>query len=166
MEAIIPITGNVQYAITLDPGVWIFDDRRIDLKTFFIEEHVEKDDLEEYKKEMGKHWSREIMEGATFPPTLKTEKTYERTKVLTGTFGIALQHFLKTAQPAKDARTISFETLGGEVHTFPLAQAEDFIFKFSDEGKPLLEDGPAHLLFKDGSNIDNPIRNVIGIKVV
>ncbi len=28
------------------------------------------------------------MEGATFPPTLKTEKKYEKTKVLTGTYGI------------------------------------------------------------------------------
>ena len=29
---------------------------------------------------MGKHWSREIMEGATFPPTLETEKQFEESK--------------------------------------------------------------------------------------
>ena len=40
-------------SITLDPTVWIFDDRRIDLKTFFTESYVEKDEMEEYKREMG-----------------------------------------------------------------------------------------------------------------
>jgi hypothetical protein len=165
LEAIIPIKGKVRHAITLDPGVWIFDDRRIDLKTYFTDSHVEKDELEEYKKAMGKHWSREIMEGATFPPTLKTEKVYEKTKVLTGTFGILFNHFLKIAQPAEDATTISFEIADGTSHSFPIAQAEEFIFKFSDEGKPLREEGLVHVLLSDGSNIDNPIRNVIAIRV-
>lgn len=165
MESIIPIQGKVKYAITLDPGVWIFDDRRIDLKTYFTDSYVEKDELEEYKKSMGKHWSREIMEGAIFPPTLKTEKKFEKTKVLTGTFGILLSHFLKNAEPSEDAQLITFETSDGKRLTFPLAESDDFILKYSDEGKPLREDGPVHVLFKDGSNIDNPIRNVIAVKV-
>ena len=91
-------------AITMDPGIWIFDDRRIDLETFFTGGHVEKDEMEEYKKSMGKHWSREIMEGATFPPTLETEKQFEEKKVITGTYGIYLTHFLKNAEPNEDAR--------------------------------------------------------------
>lgn len=165
LEAIIPIKGNVRHTITLDPGVWIFDDRRIDLKTYFTDIHIEKDELEEYKKEMGKHWSREIMEGATFPPTLKTEKVFEKTKVLTGTFGIQLHHFLKNAEPAANAQTLTLETSDGLEHSFPLTEAEELIFKFSDEGKPLREDGLVHVLLKDGSNIDHPIRNVIAIRV-
>ncbi|MFJ7933010.1 peptidyl-prolyl cis-trans isomerase [Sporosarcina sp. NPDC096371] len=165
MEAIIPIKGNVRYAITLDPGVWIFDDRRIDLKTFFTDSHIEKDDLEEYKKEMGKHWSREIMEGATFPPTLKTEKKFEKTKVLTGTYGILLNHFLKIAEPAKDATTLTFEIVDGTSHSFPIAEAEEFIFKFSEDGKPLINDGLVHVLLKDGSNTDSPIRDVTAIRI-
>jgi hypothetical protein len=165
LETIIPIKGNVRHNITLDPTVWIFDDRRIDLKTYFSEDYVEIDALEEYKKDMGKHWSREIMEGATFPPTLKSEKKYEKTKMLTGTYGILLSHFIENADPLDHATTLSFETTEGESHSFPVAQADDFIFKFSDEGKPLREDGPVHVLFKDGSNIDNPICNVIAIRV-
>ena len=141
MEAIIPIKGNVRYAITLDPGVWIFDDRRIDLKTFFTDSHVEKDELEEYKKAMGKHWSREIMEGATFPPTLKTEKKFEKTKVFTGTYGILFNHFLKIAEPAEDATTISFEIDRWTSPFFPNCTGGEFIFKFSDDGKPLRQDG-------------------------
>ena len=35
MNSIVPIKGNVQHAITMDPSVWIFDDRRIDLEDFF-----------------------------------------------------------------------------------------------------------------------------------
>ncbi|MEK5039694.1 peptidyl-prolyl cis-trans isomerase [Sporosarcina sp. FSL K6-3457] len=165
MEAIIPIKGNVRYAITLDPGVWIFDDRRIDLKTYFTENHIEKDELEQYKKEMGAHWSREIMEGATFPPTLKTEKTFEKTKVVTGTYGILFSHFLKTAEPAADATTISFELADGTVHSFPIEQAEEFIFKFSEDGKPLIDDGLIHVLLKDGSTNDTPIRDVTTIRI-
>lgn len=165
LEAIIPIKGNVRYAITLDPGVWIFDDRRIDLKTFFNESHIEKDELEQYKKEMGAHWSREIMEGATFPPTLKTEKKFEKTKVVTGTYGILFSHFLKIAEPAADATTISFEIADGAVHTFPIEQAEQFIFKFSEDGKPLINDGLIHVLLKDGSTNDTPIRDVTTIRI-
>ncbi len=101
MESIIPIKGNVQHTITLDPTVWIFDDRRIDLETFFTSSYVEKDELEEYKKEMGKHWSREIMEGATFPPTLKSERKFEKTQMLTGSFGISLTISLKMPCPEK-----------------------------------------------------------------
>ena len=111
METIIPIKGNVRYAITLDPTVWIFDDRRVDLKTYFTENHVEKDELEEYKRAMGKHWSREIMEGATFPPTLETEKKFEKRKVVTGTYGIQLSHFLKIAEPAENAQTFHLKHL-------------------------------------------------------
>lgn len=165
MESIIPIKGNVRHTITLDPTVWIFDDRRVDLKTYFTESYIEKDELEEYKRDMGKHWSREIMEGATFPPTLETEKKFEKRKVLTGTYGIQLNHFLKIAEPAENAQTFAFETSGGERHSFPLTKADEVIFKFSDEGKPILDGGPVHVIFKDGSNNDKPIRNVIAIQV-
>lgn len=165
MESIIPIKGNVRHVITLDPGVWIFDDRRIDLDTYFTADKEEYDEIETYKKEMGAHWSREIMEGATFPPTLKTEKKYERTKVLTGTFAIAIEHFFKNAEPAENATTVYFETAEGTEHAFPLHEAMTFLFQFSEKGKPLLEDGPAYLLFPDGSNKETPIRNIRTIRV-
>lgn len=50
MQTVIQIKGKVQHAITLDPSIWIFDDRRIDLDTFFTKDYIEKDELEEYKK--------------------------------------------------------------------------------------------------------------------
>ena len=165
MESIIPIKGNVRHHITLDPTVWIFDDRRIDLETFFTTNYVEVDEIEEYKSEMGAHWSREIMEGATFPPTLKTEKKYEKTKMLTGTFGMSLDNFVKNAVPAQDAHTLTLETTDGKEHSFPIKKAEELILKFSKKGKPILKDGPVYVLFKDGSNIQEPIRNVNAIRI-
>lgn len=48
-----------------------FDDRKLDLNTYFTTQNVEEDADVKYMREVGAHWSREIMEGATFPPTLK-----------------------------------------------------------------------------------------------
>lgn len=165
MQTVIQITGNVQHPITLDPSIWIFDDRRIDLDTFFTPDYVEKDELEEYKKNIGKHWSREIMEGATFPPTLETEKAFEETKEITGSYGIYLNHFLKNAGPNEDATTITFETSDDKKLSYPLEQLDEFILKYSNNGRPLRENGPVHVLLKDGSNAEQPLKNVIVIKI-
>ncbi|MFC6038199.1 peptidyl-prolyl cis-trans isomerase [Paenisporosarcina macmurdoensis] len=165
MEIIIPIKGEVNFKITLDPAVWIFDDRRIDLNTFFTEQQIEKNELEDYTKKMSAHWSREIMEGATLPPTIKTEKKYERTKMLTGTFGIYLKHFLKNAEIKDGAKAVIIETASGEEHSFSLEQADSIIFKYSQDGKPLREDGPVYVLLADGSNLENPIKHVSAVRV-
>ncbi|AXH98584.1 peptidyl-prolyl cis-trans isomerase [Sporosarcina sp. PTS2304] len=165
MEFIIPITGNVKHSITLDPTVWIFDDRRIDLDVFFTEDFIEKDEMEEYKEKMGKHWSREIMEGATYPPTIKSEKRYEKDKMLTSSFGMVIEPFIRNAVPSANAKTFTLITKDDEKYTYPLAEAANILFKFSHKGKPLREDGPVHVLFKDGSNQDSPIRHVQAIQV-
>jgi len=164
LETIIPITGNVKYKITIDPTVWIFDDRRIDLDTYFVTEQEEFDEMEDYKERMGKHWSREIMEGATYPPTLQTEKKYEKQKMLTGTFGMIFEPFLKNAMPAPEAESIVLMTTEGEIE-FPISEANELIFQFSLKGKPLKEDGPVYVLKKDGSNLDSPIKGVTSIRI-
>ncbi|MDW0109353.1 peptidyl-prolyl cis-trans isomerase [Sporosarcina aquimarina] len=164
METIVPIKGNVKHTITLDPTVWIFDDRRLDLETYFTAAREEFDEMEDYKERMGKHWSREIMEGATYPPTIKTEKKYEKQKMLTGTFGILFEPFLKNAVPAEDASEIIFETADGEF-SFPIEDSANLLFQFSLKGKPLKEDGPIHVMMKDGSMRNDPIRNVTGIRI-
>ncbi|EKN66292.1 hypothetical protein BABA_16127 [Neobacillus bataviensis LMG 21833] len=161
METIMSISGNVKYPITLDPGVWIFDDRRIDLTTYFIKEKANSDSVEAYTKAVSKHWDREIMEGAVVPPTLKTEKKFEKEKVLTGTFGIPLKPFLLNAEPASEAKTLVVHTTKGESE-FSLEKAYEFILAFSKNGQPLSSDGPVHILYPDGSNQDNPIKNVTG----
>lgn len=165
METIIPIKGKVKYKLTLDPTVWIFDDRRIDLQTYFTQKITEEDADVKYMREAGAHWSREIMEGATVPPTLKTERKFDRKGMQTGTFGILISYFLKNAEISADAKTIVFECKNDVEHSFSLEEASSFIFKFSQDGKPLKEDGPVHVIFGDGSNLDNPINNVLAIRV-
>ena len=164
METIISITGAVQYKLTLDPTVWIFDDRKLDLTTYFTQEKVAVDD-EKYLREIGAHWSREIMEGAVFPPTLKTERKFDRKGMQTGTFGIAIKPFLENATILDTASEVVFETTDGNEHVFSIEEAKTLIFKFSQDGKPLLEDGPVYVLFADGSNLDNPIKKIAAIRV-
>lgn len=164
LEFIIPVKGAVKFNITLDPTVWIFDDRRIDLDEFFSGEYEYIDELEEYTKVTSKHWSREIIEGSTVPPTLKSEKKYERTKLLTSTFGIELKQFILNAEPLMGVTKVIIETTNGE-HECPFAEIDSLLLKFSNKGKPLREDGPVHVLKKDGSNINDPIKNVTAFRV-
>ncbi|MBT2637283.1 MULTISPECIES: peptidyl-prolyl cis-trans isomerase [unclassified Bacillus (in: firmicutes)] len=165
METIIPIGGRVKYKITLDPGVWIFDDRKVDLNTYFNEDQKTDDALEEYTKSVSKHWDREIMEGAVYPPTLKTEVKFEKEKVLTGTFGIPFKPFLDNAEPDQTAGTVVIEYGDNDQIALSLKEASGIILGFSKDGKPLKEDGPLHVYFKDGSNKDSPIKNVTGFLV-
>ncbi|MFI8686415.1 peptidyl-prolyl cis-trans isomerase [Rossellomorea sp. NPDC077527] len=159
MESIIPIKGKVKFPITLDSGVWIFDDRKVDLTTYFDDTDEKVDALEEYTKAVSRHWSREIQEGATYPPTLKTEKKFEKEKILNGSFAIPFAPFLKNAEPMKDATSIIIETKTG-THSLDLDQANQLLIGFSKDGKPLRDDGPIHVYYMDGSNRSQPITDV------
>jgi hypothetical protein len=159
MENIIVLSGKVKFSITLDPSVWIFDDRRVDLTTYFSTSFEQTNELEEYTKSVSKHWDREIMEGAVYPPTLRTEKKYEKEKVLTGSFGIPILPFLKNAELEEDAVALIIKTTTSE-HEISLDKAKNLLVGFSNAGKPLSEDGPVHVYFGDGSNLQNPIKNV------
>ncbi|WP_243385210.1 peptidyl-prolyl cis-trans isomerase [Bacillus kexueae] len=164
MKGIIPIIGNVKFSITLDPGVWIFDDRKIDLDTYFETEEAHTDLMEEYIEKTAKHWEREIREGAVYPPTLKTERKYEKEKVLNGTFGIHLEPFIQNAQPLDGANKIKFHTLDDTIE-LSLENVSNVVLAFSKKGRPLVDDGPVHLYFADGSNRQNPVKNIQKIEI-
>ncbi|WP_079508302.1 hypothetical protein [Mesobacillus jeotgali] len=165
METIIPIKGKVKFKITLDPGVWIFDDRKVDLNTYFTEKHESEDHIERYTKAVSKHWDREIMEGAVYPPTLKTEVKFEKEKALTGTFGIPFKSFLENAEPEPESKKVVIEYGENDQAVLSIEEATGIILGFSKDGKPLKEDGPLHVYYKDGSNKDHPIKNVTGFTV-
>lgn len=164
MEKIVTISGKVKFPITIDPSVWIFDDRKIDLDIYFEQHKEDSDTLEGYTKSVSKHWDREIMEGAAPPDTEPTRKKYKKEILLNGTFGIPFKPFLHNAEPFKDATKVVVLSSEGET-AIPLEQAEEMILGFSRNGKPLTEDGPVHILFGDGSNKQNPIKHVKGFRL-
>lgn len=158
------LEGKIDYKITLDPGVWIFDDRKVDLTTHFTTTKREVDELEEYTKSVSKHWDREIQEGAIYPPTLKTETKFKKEQILKGTFGIPFRNFIKNAGPQEGSSILIIETKNGEFQV-PLEKAYESILGFSIEGKPLREDGPIHFYFGDGSNQDEPIKDILKFRI-
>lgn len=168
MSDIVLLNGKVKYSITLDPSVWIFDDRKKDLETFFHIQEEESNDLEEYTKSVSKHWDREITEGAIFPPTLKTEikyeKKHEKMRMLTGSFCMPFKPFLNNAEVLQEAKHLVIETIDEELD-FPLEVGDSLYLGFSNKGKPLKEDGPIHVYFGDGSNVNNPIKNVRAFRI-
>ncbi|CEG26684.1 hypothetical protein [Bacillus sp. B-jedd] len=163
MDGIIQVTGKVKFPITIDPGVWIFDERKVDLDEFFNTGRKESDSLSEYTRSVSKQWDKEITEGARIPEPAK--KKFEKQKVLEGTFGMELGPFLRNSEPEKEARSLLI-TADGKEHIFPLEEAVSLIACFSKNGKPLREDGPIHIYFPDGSNKEKPLKNVISFKVI
>lgn len=164
MESVILIKGKVTYTITIDPGVWIFDERKVDLTTYFHQKQDAVSDLDEYTKSMSKHWDREISEGAAVPQ-LKPEAKFQKEILVNGTFGIPFRPFLANAEPLADAKFVVIDC-GNDQVKLPLNDAYQLILGFSKDGKPLIEDGPIHAYYHDGSNLENPFKRVSGFTVI
>lgn len=163
MADIIEIKGNVRYKITLDPSVWIFDERIVDLDTYFSNPDSQEKQEDDEKK-FAASWAREVQEGATPPGARKRKTKFAKEKLLSGSFGIPLAPFLKNAEPVEGSTTLIVETKDGK-QSFSLEEGKQFILGFSHKGKPLREDGPIHVYFPDGSNKNDPIKHVTGFTV-
>ncbi|MGE6631253.1 peptidyl-prolyl cis-trans isomerase [Bacillus sp. NPDC077027] len=153
--SIIQIKGNVRYNITIDPSVWIFDDRKFLMDSFF--QKATNQETDELENELDPE--RVIREGQTLPPTLKTEKKFEKEKLMTGSFGMRLGEMIQNAEPFEHATACEFVT-GEETITVPLEIAMESIAHFSENGKPVKEKGPIHVYFQDQSNLQKPITDV------
>lgn len=162
IKMIIPIKGKVTYSITLDPSVWIFDDRKIELEHAFTNKAIsegKKDDIEQASK----RWDSEVTDKAK-PPVNRSIKRFEREKILKSSYVMPIDDFLNHAQIKEDA-TEAILIRSGENAVIPLADLYKSYLLFSKDGKPLKDDGPVHLYYKDGSNKDNPITNIAGITI-
>lgn len=161
VESIIFINGKVKFPITIDPLVWIFDDRKVEIDTYFNDQQEKVDEIEDYTKKAAQFWQKEIQEGAIMPPTLKTERTFKKVELMNGSFGILFKSFIENAEPEADVSEV-IVTAEGKEQSFSLEEAKAFFIGFSKNGKPLTaeEGGPIHIYFGDGSNRDNPITHV------
>lgn len=163
MQSIVPIIGNVTYPITLDPSVWIFDDRKIEKNAFLNGDVTESEYgiLEQVKEsQMG------LREGAVRPPVNKSIKRFEREKILSESYLIPLKPFLTTSEPKQDATKIRFEDNEGHGTEINLEDAMEGLFCFAEEGKPLKSDGPVHFYYRDASNKDQPVKNINKVVVI
>jgi hypothetical protein len=157
---IVPITGNVTYPITLDPTVWIFDDRKIEFEHAFqySTETKEEDELEKASE----RFNREVYQQSAKPPVNRSIKKFEREKILQSTYVMPLGDFIDNAEVKPGAENATLATEKGEV-VISLEELKESYFLFARDGKPLTEDGPVHLYFQDGSNKENPIKNITKI---
>src|SRR5699024_10748319 len=74
---IVQITGNVSYTITLDPTVWIFEDRKILLEEAFTED-IQKKDKKDELADASDRFSQEVYQQNLKPPINKTNKGISR----------------------------------------------------------------------------------------
>ncbi len=162
MNSIIQVSGLVNFPITIDPTVWIFDDRKQTADTVFAPVEV-KDELEAYTKEASKHWDQEITEGAKAPE--QSTKTYKKVEMLTGTFYMALAPFIKNAEPQEEAKTLLITTEEEEEYAIPLEEIGSIFLLFCIKGKPLTEDGPVHIFDQTKGPEQTPIKNVRAFKI-
>lgn len=154
---IIPIIGNVTYPITLDPTVWIFDDRKILLEEAFKEHTDQNEETDELEK-ASERYNKEVFQIAK-PPVNRSIKNFEREKILKSSYVMPLDDFINNAEVKPDASEVTLELDDNEV-TISLRELKNSYFLFAIDGKPLKEDGPVHLYYKDGSNKENPIKNI------
>lgn len=160
--SVIQVKGNVTYPITIDPSVWIFDDRKFsfdrkgDSQDTYLQSAGDESDLDP---------ERVIREGRIAPPTLKTEKQYEKQKLMNGSFAMRLGTVLKNAEPNSSATQCVFVTSSGKA-AVSLETALNSIVHFSEAGKPIQEGGPVHVYFEDPVDHEQPIADIKEIEII
>ena len=161
-EFVFFIEGEITRPLTIDPTVWIFDERKVDLESYFDQLDTMDDELTIYQKTISAQWDKERLEGSEPPnPNHNGNKIrYNKQRIINGSFGMPLKPFLQNSQPLESASSLIIETETGESHSCTLEEGFKLIVGFSKDGKPLKENGPVHLYYGDGSNAEEPITHV------
>lgn len=155
---IIQLKGKVTYPITLDASVWIFDDRKIILEEAFTEKEVVQE--EDPLKKADEMFNQEIyFQTKIKPPVNKSINRYEKEKILENSFVMPLEDFINNAEVKPEAKRARLKTDGDDI-VITVEQLTDAYLLFATDGKPLKEEGPVHLYFRDGSNKEAPIKNI------
>lgn len=148
MSDVIVCKGAVTFPITLDPSVWIFDERKIDLLTYAGEEGPSDQERAQYLQGTGSQWDKELREGAALP-TDRPTSLVEARKALEGDYGMPLAPFIENAQPLPEATHVRLHRKEGEPLLIPIEEAKRAILQFSKGGKPIRENGPVYFYFPE-----------------
>lgn len=160
---IVQLKGKVKFPITLDPTVWIFDDRKILLQDAFTKKRIK----EEKNDAMGtaEMFDQEVyFQTKIKPPVNKSIKRYDKEKLLTESYVMPLRFFIENAEINPEATHARLITNEDNV-IITIEQLMESLALFSLDGKPLKENGPIHLYFGDGSNQAHPFKNVKQINI-
>src|SRR5699024_514741 len=161
---IIPITGNVAYQITLDPSVWIFDDRKILFNEAFQTQTSHENETSP-EKEAAMRWNRAVYPDHIKPPVNRSISRMEGKEILENSYVIPIRDFIENAGVKSESAEAVIETTTGET-SISIDELTNSYMLFAWEGKQLSDEGPAHLYFKDGSNKQNPIKGIKKIRIV
>lgn len=153
---IVPIVGNVTNPITLDPTVWIFDTRKILFEEAFNEEKQGEESKEDAIKAASERFSRAINPNSNDNKGINKKEGEE---ILKNSYVMPVHHFLGNTGIKDDASNVILMSNGEEV-SITLSQLQNCYLLFAIDGKAIKEDGPVHLYFKDGSNKEQPIKNI------
>lgn len=157
---IIQIQGNIKFQITLDPSTWIFDDRKVTLEDALNN----TDDGEEILFSDDREWNRQIIEGTTKPPTLKSEKKFKKKELLEKTFIMNLSPFLEYTEPERDEDAMIAFTHDNGTTILPYNEREQFFAQFSKEGKRLYDDNMIDILVIKNGELIEKLTHVTAIK--
>lgn len=157
---IIQIQGSVQYQITLDPSTWIFDDRKVTLE----EALNNTNNNEEILFSDDKEWNRQIIEGTTKPPTLKSEKKFKKKELLEKTFIMNLSPFLEYTEPERGEDAMITFTHDNGTSILPYSERKDYFAQFSKDGKRLYDDNMIDLHIIKNGNLKETLEHVTEIK--
>src|SRR5690625_43090 len=148
---IIQLKGKVKFPLTLDPTVWIFDDRKIILEEAFSEEPKNEEPAEDKLEKAAELFNQEIYSQKKIkPPVNKSINRYEKEKILKNSYVMPIEDFIKIAELEEDASRAILKTDGDDI-VISTEQLQSAYLHFAVNGKPLKEDGPVHLFFGDGS---------------
>lgn len=143
MADVIVFKGAISFPITVDPTVWVFDDRKFDLREYRGDEDAADQRAVQYLKGTGSQWDKELREGAE-PPSERKHSLAEERKVLEGDYGIRLEPFINNAEPAPDVTHVLLHREDLEPVQLTIAEARRAILQFAKDGKPIRERGPVY----------------------
>src|SRR5690625_2759918 len=105
---IIQLKGNVTYPITLDPTVWIFDDRKIILNEAFEKKAEESNGQRNGYQKQAELFDQEY--NRIKPPVNKSINKYEKEKILVNTYVMPIKDFVNHAEVNQDAERVILKT--------------------------------------------------------
>lgn len=157
---IVQLKGKVNYPITLDPTVWIFDDRKIVLEEVFNNDDNKNENSDEYIKKRAEMFEQTY--NSIKPPVNRSINRFEREKILVNSFVMPIKDFINHAEIKNEAKRVILKRNNDDV-IITIDQLKECYLIFALKGKPIKEEGPVQLLFGDGSNKLDPIKNITQI---